>query len=175
MTPCGLWFRSSVASSLQKKPSSPSETTPPPRMERGRAIWQRKLERKQSYPSVETPESDVGRRGREGSTEARIWSSVPCLRKIPAARWQPGREEGRVRAGQIPGKLCSWLPRNLTLLRGYNWCQPPMPVPGDLCVFQTCAWPIRYPATWEFWLQVRCPPWFAPRHTEAKPCETTLS
>lgn len=69
-------------------------------MERGRAVWQRRLERKQSYPSAETPESDVGRREREGPAEAPIWSSVPCLRKTPAARWQPGLWEVRVRAGQ---------------------------------------------------------------------------
>lgn len=42
-----------MASSLQKKPSSPSETTPPPRMGKGKAIWQRRLERKQSYLSTE--------------------------------------------------------------------------------------------------------------------------
>lgn len=68
--PYGLRLRASVASSLQKKPSSLSETTPPPRIRRGRVIWQRRLERKQSYPSAETPASDVGRREREDPAKA---------------------------------------------------------------------------------------------------------
>lgn len=83
-------------------------------------IWQRRLERKQSYPSAETPESDVGRREREGPAEAAIWSSFPCLRKRPAARWQPGLEEVRVHAGRALGKPRFGFPCNLTLLKVYN-------------------------------------------------------
>lgn len=129
----------------RKSPAPPQRQLPHPGWKEGGRFGKGSLKGTRAT-HLQKPLSQMwGGGGREGPAEARIWSSVPCLRKRPAARWPQGPGEVRVTAGQAPGKLCSWLPRNLT---GYNRCQPHMPVPGGHCIFQTSAWPMCCSTMW---------------------------
>lgn len=61
-----------------RKSPAPPQRQLPTRIGRGRAIWQRRFERKQSYPSAETPDSDVGRKKERAQQKLRFGPHSPA-------------------------------------------------------------------------------------------------
>ena len=112
----GLWW----PPLCRKSPAPPQSQLPPPRIRKGRVTWQRRLERKQSYPSTASPESDVGRRHRKGPAKATDLVS-PLAQDEDSCRGaaRPGGGEGVGWVGTRQASV-SRLLSNLTPLRGQS-------------------------------------------------------